>query len=150
MDVSVSLARAANVAGGHLDVLGLGWNIIGPSPLPSHVLLASVSVPGDHADRSVAFAFELRHGSGEPVILRDDDAAQPVQISAEVVLPPASAVPDGLQRETTAIVEIASGMTLEPGIYEWLVSVDGESRPDWRRRFYVRAKVDEYRSADAD
>lgn len=143
MDVIIHLARAANAADGQLNVLGLGWNAIGPGPLPAHVLIASVRAPDSRDERPVAFGFELRRASGEPVVLGDDEAAQPVQISAEVALPLSSAVPEGLQRGATTIVEVAAGMVLEPGLYEWVVSVDGDSEPGWRQRFYVRAKADE-------
>ena len=148
--MTIHLARAANVAGGQLDVLGLGWDVIGPGPLPSHVLIVSVRAPGSRDERPLTIRFELRRASGEPVVLGDDETAQPVQVSAEVALPSSSAVPEGLRRRAISIVEIAAGMALEPGLYEWVVSVDDDTEPGWRRRFYVRAKADEYRSGTAD
>jgi len=44
----------------------------------------------------------------------------------------------------TINAEFGPGMLLEPGFYDWVLWLDGETRSEWRQRFYVRAKPDEY------
>lgn len=150
MDVTIHLAKAANVAvAGQVDVLGLGWDVIGPGPLPPHVLMVSVKLPAGYAGQPVDVGIRLLDSAGEPVVLGEEKSAQSVEINSQITPPPASAVPAGLQGGVLAVVEVGSGMLLEPGLYEWAVSVAGESSPAWRRRFYVRAKADEFPTATA-
>ncbi|WP_328494953.1 hypothetical protein OHS59_21005 [Streptomyces sp. NBC_00414] len=144
MDVTLSLAQAANIdVSGHLNALGLSWEIIGPSPLPAFVVVAVVRVPPDQSKQALRAELRLVDASGQDVTL-GDGSERKMLIQDTITVPPASERPAGLSGGAAMIVEMSAGLVLDPGLYEWILTVSGESRPEWRRRFYVRAKADEY------
>ena len=45
----------------------------------------------------------------------------------------------------TAIIAVGVGLPLDPGAYyRWTAEVDGETRPEWGLRFYVRRDNQEF------
>jgi hypothetical protein len=145
MEVTILLATAANIdASGQANALNLGWEIIGPSPLPSFVVFVVVKVPLDRGEEPFDIELRLLDSTGTPVVLGEEDARQPVELRVQGQAGPSSSRPAGLRGGAGTLLEIGPGMVLEPGIYEWVVSVDGKTQPHWHRPFYVRAKRDEF------
>ncbi len=144
-DVTILLADAANLdAVGRVNTLGLGWDIIGPSPLPGFVVIVRVKAPEGQGEQPFNVRLQLLDSRGNPVALGGQDAGEPLDVRFEERASPSSARPAGLRGGTTVILQLGPGMLLEPGIYEWVVSVEGETQPHWRQPFYVRAKPDEF------
>jgi hypothetical protein len=145
MNVTIHLANSANVdSGGLVNALGLGWQITGPSPLPPFSVIVLVTAPEDRSEEPFEVRLQLTKSTGEPVMTGDPDEAQPVELRVMAHVGPSTKRPAGLPTGANLLVEMAPGLLLEPGIYEWVVSIDGESQPSWRRPFYVRAKPDEF------
>jgi hypothetical protein len=145
-DVTILLARAANLdASGQVNALGLGWEIIGPSPLPGFVVIVKATRPEGQPGKRFNVRLQLLDSEGNIVASGQQDAMEPLDVRFEGEIPGPSAIPAGLKGAGTAVVlEMGPGLLLEPGIYEWVVSVDGETQPHWRAPFYVRAKPDEF------
>ena len=145
VEATILLGTAASVdATGQVNALNLGWEIIGPSPLPSFVVLVTVKPPLDWGEQPFEIELRLIDSTGNTVVLGEQEARRPVDLRLRGQTGPSSSRPAGLRGGTTLMVEIGPGIVLEPGIYEWIVSVDGETQPHWRRPFYVRAKPDEF------
>jgi hypothetical protein len=133
------LADYAIVSDGKLTVVGGGWSQTGPEPASFGIALL-IQVPWDQANAPHAFAVQLLDADGEPVVLEtDDDEEQPVAFGGdfEVGRPP------GLKPGTPLDFPVAMNSTplpLEPGRYEWRLTIDGKSHQDWTLAFTVRAE----------
>lgn len=131
------LADYAVVSDGKLTVVGGGWSQTGPEPASFGIGLL-IQVPWDQANTVHTFSAELLDADGSPVAFETDDAEeQPVAFGGdfEVGRPP------GLKPGTPLDFAVAVNSTplpLEPGRYEWRLTIDGESRADWTLPFTVR------------
>lgn len=132
------LADYAVVSDGKLTIVGGGWSQTGPDPAAFGIGLL-IQVPWDQANTPHTFAVELLDADGNPVSFETDDAdEQPVAFGGdfEVGRPP------GLKPGTPLDFPVAVNSTplpLDPGRYEWRLTIDGESRSDWSLAFTVRA-----------
>jgi hypothetical protein len=144
VEATVLLANAASGdENGQINLLGLGWRITGPPPLPGFVVVAMVQVPSER-EEPIATRLQLHNQAGELVTQGDEDNPQPVEIQGLAPVGPSSQRPSELPGGANLILAFAPGLRLDPGYYEWVLSVNGETRDHWRQRFYVRAKPDEY------
>jgi hypothetical protein len=132
------LADYAVVSDGKLTIVGGGWSQTGPDPAAFGIGLL-IQVPWDQANTPHTFAVELLDADGNPVSFETDDAdEQPVAFGGdfEVGRPP------GLKPGTPLDFPVAVNSTplpLEPGRYEWRLTIGGESRSDWSLAFTVRS-----------
>jgi hypothetical protein len=146
-DVTILLANAANLdASGQVNALGLGWSIIGPSPLPGFVVIVKVMAPEEQREERFNVRLQLLDSVGNVVASGEQDSMEPLDVQFQGEPTSSAKVPAGLSGGAAVILELGPGLLLEPGIYEWVVSIDGETQPHWRQRFYVRAKPDEFPS----
>jgi hypothetical protein len=141
MKVTMLLADFAQVSDGKLTVVGGGWSITGPEPVPFGIGIL-VHVPWDLANTRHTLRLELLDADGRPVelALEDGDEEQPVVFFDDV--PFEVGRPPGIKPGTPLefVVAVNSGpLPLEPGArYEWRLSIDGRQQDDWRLPFSVR------------
>ena len=137
MRVTMMLADYVQVAEGKLTIVGGGWSVTGPMPVPFGVALL-FQVPWDRANISHRFRLELVDADGEPVSIPTEDGDEPLVVEGEFE----GGRPPGLRPGTPLEVPLAinvPGAPIPPGgRYEWRLSVDGESREDWRLAFSTR------------
>ena len=139
MKATLLLADYAVVSDGKLTIVGGGWSQTGPEPAPFGIGLL-IQVPWDQANAPHTFSVELLDADGEAVVLEaDEEGEQAVAFGGdfEVGRPP------GLKPGTPLDFPVAMNSTplpLEPGRYEWRLTIDGESRQDWTLAFTVRAQ----------
>jgi hypothetical protein len=135
------LADFAQVSDGKLTVVGGGWSITGPEPVPFGIGIL-VHVPWDLANTRHTLRLELLDADGGPVevAVEDSDEEQPVVFFDDV--PFEVGRPPGIKPGTPLefVVAVNSGpLPLEPGArYEWRLSIDGRQQDDWRLPFSVR------------
>ena len=133
------LADYAVVSDGKLTIVGGGWSQTGPEPAAFGIGLL-IQVPWDQANTMHKFAVELVDSDGVEVVLdEDEDEEQTVAFGGafEVGRPP------GLKPGTPLDFPVAVNSTplpLEPGRYEWRLTIDGASREDWTLPFTVRGE----------
>lgn len=145
------LADFAQVADGKLTVVGGGWSITGPEPGPFGIAIL-IHVPWDLANTRHILRLELLDADGQPVVVEDDDGnEQPIRFfddwPFEVGRPPG--IKPGTPLEFPVAVN-SMPLPLEPGRrYEWRLSINGETRDDWRLPFSVREADDESSHRDA-
>ncbi|HXG75169.1 MAG TPA: hypothetical protein VNJ53_01230 [Gaiellaceae bacterium] len=139
MKATILLADYAVVADGKLTIVGGGWSQTGPEPVPFGIALL-IQVPWDQANTPHTFQVELVDADGAPVSFETDEGEeQPVAFGGdfEVGRPP------GIKPGTPLDFPVAVNSTplpLEPGRYEWRLTIDGESRSDWTLPFTVRSE----------
>jgi hypothetical protein len=139
MKVTMLLADYAQVADGKLIVIGGGWSLTGPDPTPFGIALL-IQVPWDQANQQHSLRLELLDADGVPVNAEAEDGGdQPIvfldDTQFEVGRPP------GIKPGTPLDFPLAlnsAPLQLEPGRYEWRLSIDGVADEDWRLAFTVR------------
>lgn len=138
------LADFAQVADGKLTVVGGGWSLTGPELVPFGIALL-IQVPWDRANLRHVMRLELLDADGQPVLVEtDEEGEQPLvffdDLAFEVGRPP------GLKPGTYLDFPVAvnsAPLPLEPGTYEWRLTIDGKTDPGWRLPFTVRSEADE-------
>ncbi len=136
MKATLILADYAVVSDGKLTIVGGGWSQTSPEPGSFGIGLL-IQVPWDQANSLHKFSVELLDADGAPVVF--DEGEEPVAFGGdfEVGRPP------GLKPGTPLDFPVAVNATplpLEPGRYEWRLTIDDESRVDWTLPFTVRSE----------
>ena len=137
MKVTMMLADSAQSVGGKLYILGGGWNLAGPQPVPSAIALL-IEVPWDQANRRHTWRLALFDEDGRPVVMPTANGEQAVQLAAdfEVGRPP------GLKPGTPLTVPLAINIgpiPLVPGrCYVWRCSINDQTHDDWRVTFVTQ------------
>jgi hypothetical protein len=98
----------------------------------------------DDAGRQIPIVLQLVDEHGSPVTQGDNGERRAVRIESSVQGSLSAQHPPGLAPGATLIAELGAGISVDPGYYEWVLSLGGETRDEWRYKFYVRAKPDEY------
>ena len=133
------LADYAVVSDGKLTIVGGGWSQTGPEPASFGIALL-IQVPWDQANTMHTFTVELLDADGAHVVLETpDDEEQPVAFGGEFEV----GRPPGLKPGTPLDFPVAMNSTplpLEPGRYEWRLTIDEEDRQDWSVPFTVRGE----------
>ena len=135
MQAQLILADFAQVANGKLTVVGAGWDRTGPTPTPSGIGLI-IKVPWEETNQQHQVSLQLLDSDGGPV---NDPAGKVVGLAShfEVGRPPGLAA-GALQ--TVCLAMNIGPLPLQPGQrYEWVLTIDGRSRDDWRAAFHVRS-----------
>lgn len=140
MKVTLLLADAAQAVNGKLYILGGGWSVTGPGPVP-FAIAVKIEVPWDRSNETHTLHLELLDDDGEPVALprQQDRQPQPVAFdtSFEVGRPPG--LTPGTPLDTVLAMGFPSGLPLEPGSrFEWRLFINGETRDEWRVGFTTR------------
>ena len=127
------LADAAQVADGKLYILGGGWSLTGPNPIPS-ALAIQLGIPWDQANVEHHLRVELLTADGHPAPSEE----QPLTLEANLE----AGRPAGLKRGTPLDAVFAVNippLPLAPGRrYEWRLSINGETEENWSCGFQVR------------
>ena len=136
MKATLILADYAVVSDGKLTIVGGGWSQTGPEPGSFGIGLL-IQVPWDQANSLHKFSVELLDADGAAVVF--DEGEEPVAFGGdfEVGRPP------GLKPGTPLDFPVAVNATplpLEPGRYEWRLTIDDEFRADWTLPFTVRSE----------
>ena len=76
------LCDAAQVADGKLYILGGGWSMTGPDPVPSAVAL-KIDVEWHEAGVAHHWELFLEDADGRPVMVETNEGSQPVEVRGE-------------------------------------------------------------------
>jgi hypothetical protein len=135
--VTMLLADYAQVADGKLTIVGGGWSVTGPMPVPFAIAVL-FEVPWDRANVKHRFRLDLVDADGHVVFAATDEGEEPVVIEGEFE----AGRPPGMKPGTPLDVPIAinlPGPPVEPGgRFEWRLTVNGEGDTDWRLPFSTR------------
>jgi hypothetical protein len=132
------LCDSAQCADGKLYILGGGWSVVGPDPIPSAVAL-KIDVDWTEAGPHRWELF-LVDEDGQPVLIETPNGTQPMEIGADFTVERPPGVPEGSPIDVAAAVNFGP-LPLEPGRrFTWRLTIDGESKPDWVLSFSTRAR----------
>ncbi|MDE3007863.1 MAG: hypothetical protein KGJ10_07065 [Acidobacteriota bacterium] len=126
MNITMLLADAAQVADGKLYILGGGWSVTGPDPVPSAVAI-KISVDTHEFNLEHHWELFLEDADGQPVRFDTPEGPQPIEVRGDF----SAGAPEGVPAGTPVDVPIAVNfgpIPLVPGNrYTWRMIVDGET-----------------------
>jgi hypothetical protein len=133
------LADHAQVVEGKFFICGGGWSITGPQPAP-FAIVADIKVPWHELGKKHTFRLELLDADGQAVDAEQPDGSmQPLVLDGEFQVAPSPEVRAGMEISFPFAVNSGPQPGIEPGgMYEWRLSIDGETRDDWRVTFATR------------
>ncbi|MDH3704849.1 MAG: hypothetical protein OES57_02215 [Acidimicrobiia bacterium] len=136
VDAMVMLCDAAQVVDSKLYILGGGIHAVGPRPQPLSVAIR-IEVPWDRANISHHWRLDLLDQDGHQV----PSPENPVHVAGRFEAGrPAGARP-GHPLGVPLAINFAT-LPLEPGqSYTWQLSIDEQTRLDWRTSFFVRPQT---------
>lgn len=129
MKISLLLADAAqaDAQSGKVNALGLGWRQC-QTPTPAFALVMFLDIDWDETNKQHKLKCQLLTTDGEPVTVMGPQGPQRIvfEAAAEAGRPPGAIHGTSVRMPLT--LNIPAGISLDPGIYEWRVEVDGFER----------------------
>jgi hypothetical protein len=126
MNVTMLLADAAQIADGKLYILGGGWSLSGPDPVPSAIAI-KVEVEAHEFERAHHWELFLEDADGHLVEFSTPEGVQTIEVRNDFTIP----IPEGLPAGTPVDVPIAVNfppLPLPPNSrFTWRLVIDGES-----------------------
>ena len=137
MKVTMLLADSAQAVDGKLYILGGGWSITGPDPIPSAIAV-KIEIPWDEANKKHALKLALVDADGRPVKVPTPTGEVPVELGTdfEVWRPPG--LRPGTALDFVFAVNIGPLPLAPDGRYVWQLSIDGTVDEDWQLAFSTR------------
>ena len=137
--VTMLLCDAAQVSDGKLYILGGGWSMTGPDPVPSAVAL-KIDVDWHEAETSHHWELFLEDADGRPVLMETADGTQPVEVRGEFTVSQPQGIPEGSPIDVALAVNLGP-IPLAPGTrFAWRLTIDGESLPGASLGFTTRPR----------
>lgn len=136
------LCDAAQVADGKLYILGGGWSITGPDPVPSAVAL---KIDVDWNEAAVVHHWELflEDADGRPVMVQTPEGTQPVEVRGEFTVTQPAGVPEGSPIDVALAVNLGP-IPLEPSTrYLWRLTIDGHELAGAQLSFSTRPPAED-------
>ena len=134
------LCDAAQVSDGKLYVLGGGWSMTGPDPVPSAIAL-KIDVGWHEAESAHHWELFLEDADGQLVTFETPEGSQTIEIRGDFSATAPTGVPVGTPVDVPIAVNF-SPIPLTPGArFTWRLVVDGENLPGGSVSFTTRPAV---------
>ena len=137
MRVTMLLCDAAQVADGKLYVLGGGWSLIGPDPMPSAIAL-KIDVEWNEIDQPHHWELFLVDEDGNPVIAEGLEGPQAIEGRGDVEVGRPVAVPEGSPVDVALALNFGPLPLASGARYRWNLVIDGTASDEWSLSFSTR------------
>jgi hypothetical protein len=137
MRVRLLLCDAAQAVNGKLYILGAGWNLTGPQPIPS-ALAIQIDVPWDQANRRHKIVLKLVTDDGTPVTAPTPDGNRPVEIDAGFEVGRPAGHKPGTPLSVVLALNIGPLQLQPESRFEWRCEINGETSEEWTVGFSTR------------
>jgi hypothetical protein len=128
MNAMMILSDAAQVVNGKLYILGGGWTIIPPIPMPMAIAVR-VSVDPSEFDVEHDWRIYLEDADGHAVIGGSPEAPFPIQAEGKFMASQSPLAPPGTPNDV-AISVAFTPITLAPNSrFMWRLTIDGDTPP---------------------
>ena len=131
------LCDAAQVADGKLYILGGGWSVTGPMPVPSAVAI-KVEVDWHELGRAHHWELFLEDADGGAVMVETPEGPQPVEVRGDFTVAQPVGVPEGSPVDVPMAVNLGPLPLAPASRYTWRFVVDGERLPGAAVSFATR------------
>jgi len=142
MNVTMLIADSAQVADGKLYILGGGWSVTGPEPVPSAVAI-KVSVDWHEFNDEHHWELFLEDADGKLVQFETPEGMQSIEVRGDFSATAPAGVPVGTPVDVPVAVNFGP-IPLQPGArFTWRMVIDGESLPGATVSFTTRPLANE-------
>ena len=131
------LCDSAQALEGKLYILGGGWNVTGPDPVPSAIAMY-IEVSWDMANSPHSWRLELLDSDGQPVTVPTPMGDQPLVIGGEFEVGRPPGVTPGTGLGIAQAINLAPIPLVPGGRYEWRLHIRDETDDNWRLPFSTR------------
>jgi hypothetical protein len=135
------LCDAAQVADGKLYILGGGWSVTGPDPVPSAVAL-KIDVDWHEAGMPHHWELFLEDADGRPVLVETPEGTQPVEVRGEFTVAQPPGVPEGSPIDVALAVNLGPVPLEAATRFVWRLTVDGHELPNAQLGFSTRPRAE--------
>lgn len=136
------LCDSVQVAADKLFILGGGWSVTGPEPVPSG-LAGIIEVDWDEAGSDHHWELFLSDEDGAPVTFPTPEGDQSVEIRGDFNLGRPEGLPPGSPVSLPLGINFAPLPLLGGKRYMWRLVIDGETHEGWVVAFSVRSQESE-------
>jgi hypothetical protein len=120
--ITMLLADSAQAVGGKLYVLGGGWSVTGPEPLPCGLAI-KVEVPWEATNRPFRLRLELLDSDGQQVLLPSaEQQSQPLFFETQFEVGRPAGVKPGTPLDWPFAINFGP-LPLAAGRYEWRCTI---------------------------
>lgn len=140
MRVTMLLADMAQVAEGKLYIMGAGWSVTGPDPMPSAVVL-KLDIDRHETNFSHYWELFLEDGDGKPVLFDTPDGLQPVEVRGEFNVGEPEGVPEGAPVDLPIAINFGPLPLAPASRFTWRLVIDGETPLGGTLSFSTRAEL---------
>ncbi|HUY86863.1 MAG TPA: hypothetical protein VMU77_07080 [Acidimicrobiales bacterium] len=131
------LCDSAQVADGKLYILGGGWSVTGPMPMPSAIAV-KVEVDWHEVDELHHWEIFLVDEDGHPVMVETPEGGQALEVRGDFQVTRPEGLPAGSPVDFSLAINMGP-LPLEPARrYTWKLSIDGVSDETWLLSFSTR------------
>ncbi len=132
------LADAAQVADGKLFILGGGWSLIGPDPMPTAVAV-KLTVDRHELDRTHHWHLVLEDADGQPVYVTD--TLQAIEVHGEFHIGQPDGVPEGVPVDFPMAINFPPLPIPAGARYQWRLIINGDTLPGANVAFSTRPSL---------
>ena len=142
------LADAAQAGpDGKVSMLGAGWTVTGPAPVPLAVVVM-MEIPSHETGRDHKIRLEIIDGDGTPFAVPTPQGVQPLVLEANLSVPQSE---PGMPASVVVVLNSGGPVPFPPNSYfEWRLMIDGVANADWRRAFRTRPLAQSGSASDAE
>lgn len=131
------LADAAQVADGKLYILGGGWSITGPVPMPSAVAV-KVEVDWNEVDELHHWELFLVDEDGHPVMVDTPEGSRALEVRGDFQVNRPEGLPPGSPVDFSLAVNMGPLPLAAGKRYRWNLAIDGQADESWAVSFSTR------------
>jgi hypothetical protein len=136
----VMLADHAQAIGGKTFISGGGWNVTGPDPVPSAVVVHA-KLPWHEMNENKKFVLELLDADGQAVEQETPDGLKPVRIEGGFAATPLPEMRPGSELGAMLAINVPPLQLASSSSFVWQLSINGKTKDEWRAVFYTRAAL---------
>jgi hypothetical protein len=138
VNATLILCDSAQVSEGKLFLLGGGWSVTGPGMSPMAIAM-KVDVGWAEAPEAHHWELFLQDNDGNAITVETPEGPQPVEVRGDFQIGTPQGVPLGSDIPVNLAINLGP-LPLPPGgRYRWVLTIDGESQPDWNAPFSTMA-----------
>jgi hypothetical protein len=137
MQATLMLCDSAQVADGKLYILGGGWSLTGPDPVPSAIAM-KIDVPATQTGSIHTWRLVLKDEDGYPVTMDTPVGKAPIEINGEVDTTQPTELPAGSSLDVAVAINISPLPLLPNSRYVWELLIDDITNQEWTLAFATR------------
>jgi hypothetical protein len=140
VEAHVLLADFAQAdASAKVNALGLGWSVT-QTPTSNMAVIVMIKVGWNETNQKHQLSLNLLTADGQHAVNAPTPLGmQPLEVTGEFEVGRPAGLPEGSTIDHALAVNVAPGLPLVPGRYEWRLRIDDHEEITWRAAFVVRS-----------